>query len=316
MGVLQDWGRRSNALVRQHVAKTDQSYSVAQVVEPLFSNKGLLLVLVPVQFVGLLGALLRNDSAEFAAILVAIWYVGFILACTALSVRWFLRWKASDAARDEVEHSRSRLAEALALRLRSDASYFRMLSWTDDAKILNEDGDVKLTRTVTIRSGQEPVPMLWSSLESYGALVSSDLVKVSVKQVLTGGGAVDVEHDVVWKTEGDNLRSHVYLYADTPVGPGREASYRIVWEWPSFYKGLVSGGKKEKFDYKFTRECDELHIILTLPRLKNHSVHVDHGQLGAAIITKHRKCPRVRIDASALIRDDSVTSTVFLNETN
>lgn len=244
----------------------DSDFTVAAVLDPYLSNRAIFLYLLPFPFVStVLGLLPWNKWAIWAAAL-ALWYVGALLVVATLALRWNVRAYALHVRASDLAESTNRLAVALADIHRNDPDYFSILDWDETIKA-ETSGDIVLTRTVKLKVGDRgPLNVFWSALDSDRALGPKHDISIEAVKVLDDSRVQTLGFDPTWEAAGKKLLSRVYVWTDRPMQPADEFSIRIRWTWPKYLSHVLNQGEAELFDYRLTRNCAKIRVVVDLPR--------------------------------------------------
>ena len=307
--------RRVRDWLARRWARDESDFSVPLALDPLISNRAILVYFVPLPLIGFIGTVVPSGHWKMALGAVAAWYVCGFLLFVSRAVVWNVRAKAQSDAKVRFAASTARLANALADVHRANPDYFELLDWTEHIQA-RQSGDSTVTRTVRVRVGPEPLNVIWSGLESHGPPVNPDRVKLRVRQVLDDDHDVRLDFDVAWFKEADRQKCQVHVHTTRVMEPGEEFVIRIVWTWPRYLQFVTTDRRAETFCYKLTRACAQFRFELLIPRravlgLNAHpvsscsleppqTVRSDyHAVVGTGNLLKAGDAPAVQVQALA-----------------
>jgi hypothetical protein len=124
---------------------------------------------------------------------------------------------------------------------RSIESYaFQIVDW-DERVVVSKHGDTVLEKWVTIEVGDEELDSVWSGIYANGGEVSaSERRRVRVEaRGFDENGIHGARYDVTQEWEGSRVK--LFIHFEQPARPHQIVRLWIRWEWPGYYRNLLSG---------------------------------------------------------------------------
>lgn len=148
----------------------------------------------------------------------------------------------------------------------SDPDRFRIRSWTETHHVY-AGGRAVIVRDLVLESGEKPLTVVSSTLQSDNPLADKNSVKFEAFLLTDQGDTgMSIPSTHAWMDSsdaGEQPYMRVFLHYADHIAPRSTVQVRMRWEWPGYYR-MFTEGEPERWYIRFRRSCDDLKYRLNL----------------------------------------------------